>query len=87
MNETIWHLKLGHPAPLVLRKVLSSLHLQYDNNHVNFCDACKMGKMHQLPFHHSSFKAAGPLDLIFTDVWGPSPMLSVEGFQILCGIC
>jgi histone deacetylase 1/2 len=29
----------------------------------------------------SNNKTRAPLDLIFSDVWGPSPMLSFDGFR------
>jgi hypothetical protein len=32
------------------------------------CDACACAKAHQLPYQFSS----APLELIFSDVWGPA---------------
>lgn len=78
LDESIWHMKLGHPAPLILRKVMSHLHLKYDHTHTSFCDACKLGKLHQLPFQTSTYKAEKVLDLVYIDVWGPSPISSLK---------
>jgi hypothetical protein len=36
-------------------------------------------KGHQLPFSVSTSSLCNPLDLIFSDVWGPSPTLSING--------
>jgi hypothetical protein len=37
------------------------------------CDACQMGKSHQLPYPRSTSVSTSPLDLVFSDVWGPVP--------------
>ncbi|KAL5856594.1 hypothetical protein ACOSQ3_004052 [Xanthoceras sorbifolium] len=77
----MWHKKLGHPAPLILKHVLHKLHLKSTSNPISFCDACKLGKLHQLPFQLSTHKAQAPLELLLSDVWGPAPMQSVEGYH------
>lgn len=45
------------------------------------CNSCHINKSHKLPFSVSSIKTTTPLELIFSDVWGPSPITSVNGFQ------
>jgi hypothetical protein len=37
------------------------------------CDACQQGKSHQLLYPNSSSVSREPLELIFSDVWGPAP--------------
>lgn len=37
--------------------------------------------MHQLPFDKSNFISSQPLEPIHSDVWGPSPMFSVNDFK------
>jgi hypothetical protein len=37
------------------------------------CDACQQAKSHQLPYPKSSSVSKFPLDLVFSDVWGPAP--------------
>jgi hypothetical protein len=37
------------------------------------CDACQQGKSHQLPYPKSTSVSISPLDLIFSDVRGPTP--------------
>jgi histone deacetylase 1/2 len=34
-----------------------------------------------LPFRSSTFVSSKPLDLIFTNVWGPASMLSIFGVK------
>jgi hypothetical protein len=36
------------------------------------CDACLYGKAHQFPYPRSSRRSSAPLELIFSDVWGPT---------------
>jgi hypothetical protein len=36
------------------------------------CDACQQVKSHQLPYPISSSSSKAPLELIFSDVWGPA---------------
>jgi hypothetical protein len=37
------------------------------------CDACQQAKSHQLPYPKSSSVSSHPLELIFSDIWGPAP--------------
>lgn len=42
-------------------------------NNKHICDACQHGKSHQLPYPKSTSVSSSPLDLVFSDVWGPAP--------------
>ena len=46
---------------------------------LNFCKFCTMGRQRRNSFPTSQHKTMGLLDLIHTDVWGPSPVASVGG--------
>jgi hypothetical protein len=46
----------------------------------SLCGACQRVKSHQLSFSVSSSVSKAPLELIFSDVWGPVPM-SVGKFK------
>jgi histone deacetylase 1/2 len=37
------------------------------------CDACQKAKSHQLPYPTSTSPSSHPLELVFSDVWGPAP--------------
>jgi hypothetical protein len=39
----------------------------------HMCDACHCAKSHQLPFPKSASVTKMPLELMFSDVWGPAP--------------
>ena len=46
-----------------------------------FCESCHCNKSHRLPFGQSSLKSCGPFDLVYTDVWGPFPVMSINGYK------
>ncbi|XP_031260691.1 uncharacterized protein LOC116118873 [Pistacia vera] len=88
-QHMIWHKRLGHPNSTKLHKILSTLPKSVsltENQSLpikvsNFCDACQLGKLHQNSFPLSQSHATEPLALIHSDVWGPAPVTSVEGFR------
>jgi hypothetical protein len=36
------------------------------------CDSCQQAKSHQLPYPSSTSVSTAPLQLVFSDVWGPA---------------
>jgi histone deacetylase 1/2 len=80
VSSTHWHARLGHPAIPIVRHVLHrhEVLVVSNNNADSVCDACQQGKSHQLPFSESSRVVKTPLELIFSDVWGPA-QTSVSG--------
>ena len=80
VSTTQWHARLGHPSLRIVRQVFSKHHLAVStNNFPRVCHACQLGKSHRLPFYLSPSRSQFPLDLLFTDVWGPAPQLSNNG--------
>jgi hypothetical protein len=71
----IWHNRLGHPAHRIVKKVVSSNNLLCSQESVRelVCDACQQAKSHQLPYSRSMRESKFPLELVFSDVWGPAP--------------
>ena len=50
-------------------------------NQFNFnCPVCPLGKSSRITLKTTGHKTRATLDLIFSDVWGPFPMLSSDGF-------
>jgi hypothetical protein len=79
-NFVDWHARLGHPADRIVHHVINKFQLPVTNNKkLPICPACQRGKSHQLPFNMSENKSSVPLELVFSDVWGPSPILSNNG--------
>jgi hypothetical protein len=75
-----WHSRLDHPSLRIVHQIISKYQLAVGKNKdTSVCHACQLGKSHRLPFPLSPSVSSGPLDLIFTDVWGPSIYLFVNG--------
>uniref|UniRef100_A0A8R7Q7D9 Integrase catalytic domain-containing protein n=1 Tax=Triticum urartu TaxID=4572 RepID=A0A8R7Q7D9_TRIUA len=69
-----WHRRLGHPSSVIVSKVISQNNLPCASsfNKESVCDACQKGKSHQLPYPKSISESKFPLELVFSDVWGPA---------------
>ena len=80
VSSAKWHCRLGHPASPIVQHVLRQheLPIESSNKTILVCDACQQGKSHQLPFLSSTHVIKTPLELIYSDVWGPA-QTSVSG--------
>ncbi|CAN1188063.1 Retrovirus-related Pol polyprotein from transposon RE2 [Linum perenne] len=77
-----WHRRLGHVNMECVKRALRTLDIQFSNKRMaHICHDCCVGKLHKQPFSLSHYRASGPLDLICSDVWGPSPIESVDGHK------
>lgn len=79
-----WHNRLGHPAAPVVTKVLNNCKIPFTKGLdvvVDKCLACCKGKSHKLPYSASSTVYTKPLELIHTDIWGPAPYASLDGYR------
>ena len=47
------------------------------------CAGCQYGKAHQLSYEESKFKAKEPLELIYSDVFGPIKQASIGGMRYM----
>ncbi|WVZ75222.1 hypothetical protein U9M48_023301, partial [Paspalum notatum var. saurae] len=74
-----WHHRLGHPSPAIVDRLLRDNDLSFSRTPSNLVyDACQRAKSHQLPYPTSSSVSSFPLQLVFSDVWGPLPNLWVD---------
>jgi transposase InsO family protein len=65
-----------------LRPLLSKFQLPFSTTPgAPACSACLSSKSHQQSFSHVHTRSLSPLELIYTDVWGPSPICSSAGFK------
>lgn len=72
-SQDLWHQRLGHPSKSVVQLVLQQNNLPFlKNDDENVCNACQLAKSHQPPYSKSTHVSEIPLQLIFSDVWGPS---------------
>ncbi|GJT62079.1 retrovirus-related pol polyprotein from transposon TNT 1-94 [Tanacetum coccineum] len=69
-KQYLWHSKLGHSSPTVLKQIkcLSSSFPFNSNLH---CTICPLAKHHSLLFHESKSYASNLFELVHIDVWGP----------------
>ncbi|KAI0494790.1 hypothetical protein KFK09_024933 [Dendrobium nobile] len=51
------------------------------NKQLNSCSSCIASKCHKLVFDNSSNRQTQPLAIIHSDVWGPAPISSNQGFR------
>lgn len=70
-----WHNRLGHPSSFIVRQVVSKNKLPClgPSTDESVCDACQKAKAHQFPYPRSTSVSSSPLELVFSDVWGPAP--------------
>ncbi|KAG8087751.1 hypothetical protein GUJ93_ZPchr0010g8326 [Zizania palustris] len=80
VDQALWHRRLGHPSSSIASSVLESLKLFPLNKESHVCDACQQAKSHRLPFSSSSRVSTSPLELVHSDVWGPT-ISSVSGHK------
>jgi len=76
----LWHMRLRHMSEQdlqVLHKKGVLLGIKYYK--LDLCKFWIMCRHRKVVFSTSQHKTKGLLDLIHTDVWGPSPLASIEG--------
>ncbi|KAL5815886.1 hypothetical protein ACOSQ3_024264 [Xanthoceras sorbifolium] len=78
---SLWHSKFGHPSNLILQQILKQMHVPSSINALSPYESCRYGKMHQLPFSRSSIKTKSPHELVYTDIWGRSPISFLDGHK------
>lgn len=79
-SSNLWHARLGHPNFYVMKLVLQQCNIPlFNQNAVDFCASCCVDKSHRLPSLSNTVYSA-PLELIFGDLWGPSHVISTNGY-------
>ena len=80
-SDEVGHMRLGHPNKDVLQQLSRNKAIVINRTSHRLCDACQMGKICKLPFASSDFVSSRPLERIHCDLWGPSPVVSSQGFR------
>lgn len=82
-SSHVLHGRLGHLHAWVLNRILMfcSVDRSSSVNSSRLCSTCQLGKSTHftLPRVHKS--SSNVLDLIYTDIWGSSPILSSDGYH------
>ena len=78
----LWYRSLGHPTPRILNLlVFNNKIVCTSRRSLTQCQACPLCKSSRLSLRPTGHKTFAPLDLIFSDVWGPASMFSSNGFR------
>jgi len=76
----LWHKKLGHPNSFILKHLVKSGYLNNIHEFSSYlafdCASCKLGKSKSLSFPMQESWASACFEIIHTDVWGVSHVLS-----------
>ena len=81
----LWHCRLGHPHSTILNFVLKKFSLPVaTKDKFEFCNACCSNKAHRLPFQRLTLSSTTPFQVMFSDLWGPSLVLSLDKKLYYC---
>ncbi|KAM1757600.1 hypothetical protein ACFX11_006838 [Malus domestica] len=82
VTSSLWHHRLGHPSNKVVSLMLKKSNVSSISDSIPvMCSSCIQGKISKLPFDSVTSKSVQPFDIVHSDVWGPAPCLSIEGFK------
>ena len=76
-----WHKRLGHPSIKIVHHLVKKFSLPISSTKTlsSLCHSCSINKAHQQPFRVNSLQSHEPLELIYTDVWGPASYTGIDG--------
>ena len=81
-SDGVWHQRLGHPHKDILQLLVRNKAIVLSNKETQLlCDACQLGKSCRLPFLASESVSNKPLERVHCDLWGPSLVMSSQGFR------
>ena len=80
-NTSLWHRRLGHMSKKGMKMLLSKGKLpELKSIDFNMCESCILGKQKNVSFLKTSrTPKVGKLELVHTDLWGPSPVATLGG--------
>ncbi|PKU65807.1 Retrovirus-related Pol polyprotein from transposon TNT 1-94 [Dendrobium catenatum] len=76
-----WHRRHGHPSLTTQQRLSVTLKFSTTHPSKHHCDSCVRAKCHRLPFSLSKSTSTKCLELLHSDVWGPSPILSTQYYK------
>lgn len=80
-SVSTWHHKLGHSSSKIIKHLADSHRIPIKILSSLECSSCHCAKSHKLPFSDHHLTISRPLELIYSDVWGPSPTRSLDGYS------
>ncbi|PKU71322.1 Retrovirus-related Pol polyprotein from transposon TNT 1-94 [Dendrobium catenatum] len=80
-TSPLWHARLGHPNSTILSTLAKQFSDIQTVPHSFSCISCNLAKSHKLSFNKNDSISSQPFELIHTDVWGPAPQISNDGYR------
>ncbi|KAM1292162.1 hypothetical protein ACFX2H_018990 [Malus domestica] len=81
VSSNLWHSRLGHPSNTIASIMLTKSHISCTKDSVpRLCHSCLEGKFTKLPFQSRVHNSVIPFETIHSDLWGPSPCNSIDGY-------
>ncbi|KAI0493266.1 hypothetical protein KFK09_027542 [Dendrobium nobile] len=80
-SSSLWHARLGHPNHRTLQRLASLNSNIKTSSCSSLCISCNLSKSHKQPFSSSTSVCTKPFQLVHSDVWGPAPVPSMNGFR------
>jgi len=78
----LWHRRLGHPTSRIFQFLVLKNKIICNNKRLNFqCQSCPLEKSLRLSLRPTGHKTFAPLELIFSVVWGPAALFSLDGYR------
>ena len=81
----LWHHRLGHPSSKILfsalKPVFHSISLSQIHDVCSSCEFCISAQMHRFHLNKTPLVSTSLLELVHNDVWGPSLLTSLLGFN------
>jgi len=80
-TTNMWHRQLGHLASCILNFLVSKNKIVCTSRHsLTQCQVLSVKQVVAMSLEPMGHKTTTPLDLMFSDVWGPAPMFSFDDF-------
>ncbi|XP_011013508.1 PREDICTED: uncharacterized protein LOC105117521 [Populus euphratica] len=82
IQSILWHHRLGHPINNIVSLISNKADVHVSKTPTPLmCHPCLKGKFSKLPFPQHVNKSVIPFDTIHTNLWGPAPSISVDGYR------
>jgi len=86
LDYSLWHRRFAHQnladvKVLINKDWVIGVELNSKNAPDPICEPCLAGKMHANPFPTSNHRAKQPLELVHSDISGPTPVKSHQGYR------
>ncbi|XP_068344010.1 uncharacterized protein [Pyrus communis] len=76
LEHWLWHQRLAHPSESVLSTLFPSL-----CKSSLVCEICHLSKSTRLSFNSSMSRTSKLFEMVHSDVWGPAPLESFDGYR------